>query len=138
MNIPNEIKPITRGAHHVGLAVSKLEESATFFVDVLGWSELSRIPDYPAIFVTDGILMITLWQTQSASARQFDRKQNVGLHHLALSIDSSTDLDQIYHRVKESGLSIEFAPELLGNGPAMHMMCFDPSGIRIEFICVPE
>jgi len=131
-------KPITKGAHHVGLTVSKLEQSASFFIDLLGWSEVRKVPDYPAIFVTDGVLVVTLWEVKSNTSISFDRKQNIGLHHLALSVDSFADLDIIYRKVVEYGLKIEFAPELLRDGPAKHMMCYEPSGIRIEFICIPE
>jgi catechol 2,3-dioxygenase-like lactoylglutathione lyase family enzyme len=130
--------PITTGVHHVGLTVSKLEESAAFFIDVLGWSEVRRDLDYPSIFVTDGVLMITLWEAKSNKCQKFDRKENVGLHHLALSVDTIIDLDLIHLRLKEHEIEIEFSPELLRVGPAKHMMCYEPSGIRIEFICIPK
>jgi catechol 2,3-dioxygenase-like lactoylglutathione lyase family enzyme len=133
----NKSRPITRGAHHVGLTVSKLEASAAFFIDVLGWSEVRRDLDYPAIFVTDDTLMITLWEAKSDSPRIFDRKENVGLHHLALSVESFTDLDLIDKTLKEHSIQIEFSPQLLRNGPAKHMICYEPSGVRVEFICVP-
>lgn len=29
--------PVTKGIHHLGLTVSKLEESANFFISLLGW-----------------------------------------------------------------------------------------------------
>ena len=128
---------MTKGAHHIGLTTSKLEESARFFVEALGWSEAHRDPDYPAIFVTDGTLMITLWEVKSDTPTNFDKNENIGLHHLALQDDNFDDLDKIYHRVVEHGAKIEFAPELLRDGPAKHMMCYEPSGIRVEFICAP-
>lgn len=134
----NQSKPVTKGAHHIGLSVAKLEESAAFFVDVLGWSEVRRDPDYPAIFVTDGVLTVTLSAANSNALIQFDRKQNVGLHHLALSVESFADLDAIYQRVIDDGLKVEFSPELLREGTAKHMMCYEPSGIRVEFICIPD
>jgi len=131
-------KPMTKGAHHIGLTVSNLEASADFFVRVLGWSEVKRDPGYPAVFMSDGVLMVTLWEVKSDTPKQFDRKTNIGLHHLALSVESFEALDAVYEIVKKNGIKIEFAPELLRNGPAKHMMCFDPSGIRIEFICIPK
>ena len=134
----SEIKPVTKGAHHIGLTVSKLEASARFFVDILGWTEVRRDPDYPAIFVSDGVLMITLWAAKSEKPTAFDKNANIGLHHLALTVETLTDLDDIYKRVTDNGIKIEFAPELLRDGPAKHMMCYEPSGIRIEFICVPS
>lgn len=138
----SEIKPVTQpatmGTHHIGLTVSKLEASAKFFVDILSWSEVRRDPDYPAIFVTDGTLMVTLWAAKTDTPKPFDKNENIGLHHLALRVDSFEQLDNVYSRLLENEIKIEFAPELLRDGPAKHMMCFEPSGIRIEFICIPN
>lgn len=126
--------PITKGAHHIGLTVSKLEESAAFFVSVLGWKEVRRNDEYPAIFVSDGSILLTLWAAKKVPPTPFDRKGNVGLHHLALQVESEAALDEIHQRLKNSGTAIEFAPELVRQGPAKHTMCYEPSGIRVEFI----
>jgi len=125
--------PITKGAHHIGLTVSRLEESANFFTSLLGWKEVRRKEDYPAIFVSDGQLMLTLWATKDEPVIEFDKNRNVGLHHVALTVANEDSLDRLYERLKENGVEIEFAPELLGPGPAKHMMCYEPSGIRVEF-----
>ncbi len=126
--------PMTQGVHHIGLNVDRLEASAAFFIDVLGWKETRRDPDYPAIFVTDGKIMLTLWGA-AEDARHFDFRHNVGLHHVAFTVASREALDAVHARIKTTqDVSIEFAPELLRDGPAMHMMCFEPSGIRVEFI----
>jgi len=127
-------KPITRGAHHIGLTVSRLEESAAFFTSLPGWQEVRRREDYPAIFVSDGSIMLTLWATKEEPVGEFNKNKNVGLHHLALAVEDEASLHRVYEHLKEHNVDIEFAPELLGPGPAKHMMCYDPSGIRIEFI----
>jgi len=124
---------VTNGAHHIGLAVSKLEESAAFFTKLLGWEEVKRRDDYPAIFVKDDSLMITLWKTQTEEPVKFDRKTNVGLHHLALRVNSQEAMYQLLDVLKENQIEIEFEPTLRGEGPSMHMMCYEPSGIRVEF-----
>ena len=126
--------PITKGAHHIGLTVSKLEQSASFFTSILGWKEVRRNDEYPAIFVTDDSIMITLWQTKEEPSNQFNRKKNVGLHHVAFRVQKERDLERIHEKLIKSGIEIKFSPELLKDGPAKHMMCYDPSGIRIEFI----
>ncbi|KAA0892776.1 VOC family protein [Pusillimonas sp. ANT_WB101] len=126
--------PITKGANHIGLTVSKIEESAAFFVSILGWKELRRNNEYPAIFVGDGSVVLTLWAVKGLPATPFDRKSNVGLHHLALLVESEASLNEVHERLKKSGTPIEFAPQQVGLGPAKHMMCFEPSGIRVEFI----
>jgi len=42
---------LTKGPHHIGLTVSNLEESAKLFTSLLGWKEVRRKEDYPAVFV---------------------------------------------------------------------------------------
>lgn len=124
---------ITKGTHHIGLTVSELEKSAAFFTQILGWEEAKRREDYPAIFVRDGTIMLTLWAVQTDDYVRFDRKTNVGLHHLALQVNSEEELLAIYNKLVENDIDIEFAPTKIRQGPAMHMMCYEPSGIRIEF-----
>lgn len=126
--------PITKGTHHIGLTVSRLEESADFFVSQLGWKEVRRNMEYPAIYVRDSSIMISLWATREQPSNPFSKDKNVGLHHVAFQVGSEADLNGLYTKLKNSGVPIEFAPELQGKGPAKHMMCFEPSGIRVEFI----
>ena len=129
----NEV--MTAGAHHIGLTVSRLEETAKFFTGLLGWQEVRRDPSYPAIFVTDGTTMVTLWQaTDPSQATAFDKNHNVGLHHVAFKVNSLQTLQRIHDKITAAGLKVEFSPELLRTGPAKHMMCYEPSGIRVEFI----
>ncbi len=134
-----ETKSATSGAHHVGLTVRDLEASTRFFVDVLGYEKVGEVPDYPAAFVTDGNLMIALWQAADPdNAVAFDRKNVIGLHHLALAVENETALDGLYDRLKGAdNVDIEFAPEPLSGVPARHMMCNIPGGgIRVEFIAM--
>lgn len=127
--------PLTRGVHHVGLTVTDLDASCGFFTELLGWEKVGGDADYPAVFVSDGTVRVTLWQAQQPSvARAFDKNNNVGLHHLAISVADLDSLHRIYQRLAAASVKIEFAPELLRGGPAMHMMCYEPGGVRIEFI----
>jgi catechol 2,3-dioxygenase-like lactoylglutathione lyase family enzyme len=127
-------RPFTKGTHHIGLTVSNLEESASFFTSLLGWTEVRRNNEYPAIFVTDGEIMLTLWATKQDPINSFNKNSNVGLHHVAFHVENENDLDDIYMKLETNNINIEFTPELLRDGPAKHMMCYEPSGIRIEFI----
>lgn len=128
--------PLTKGAHHIGLTVPDLHATRAFFVDTLGYTQIGEVPDYPAAFVSDGTTMITLWQaTHPEAATPFDRKRNVGLHHLALAVKDHAALEALGATLSQTeGVEIEFAPEALGAGPARHMMCAIPGGIRVEFI----
>ena len=85
------------------------------------------------------------WRVQGAPNRQIpvrsdavfrgpDRTNVIGLHHLALTV-ASDSLDTLYERLQgTTDVSIEFAPEPLGDMPVRHMMCNIPGGIRVEFL----
>jgi len=131
----------TQGVHHVGLTVPDIQQTRRFFVDVLGFEQVAERPTYPAVFVSDGTTMITLWQAaEPASARPFDRKNTVGLHHLALCVADSDALDRLHTRLADAeDVELEFAPEAIGTAGARHMMCAIPGGVRVEFIApTPE
>ena len=128
-------KPLTNGCHHIGLTVIDLAASSGFFTDLLGWEIVRQDADYPATFVSDGTILVTLWRAADPSdCRAFDKNKNVGLHHLALQVDSEQALDELHARLAGAGVPIEFGPELLRQGPAKHLMCYEPGGIRVEFI----
>lgn len=131
---------MTTGLNHIGLTVKDLSASSNFFINTLGWKRAGGYPDYPSVFVTDGKIFVTLWQTKSAeSVVEFDRKNNIGLHHLALTVASEEILAVLHQRFKlMPKVIIEFAPELNGKGPTKHMIIREPSGNRIEFTHTPS
>jgi catechol 2,3-dioxygenase-like lactoylglutathione lyase family enzyme len=128
--------PRTHGAHHVGLNVPDLAAARAFFVDGLGFTQVGEKPDYPAVFVSDGAVMITLWQAEDpASATPFDRRRNIGLHHLALRLADDVALDSLHQELAaRDDVDVEFAPESLGGGATRHFMCAIPGNIRLELI----
>ena len=127
---------LTQGVHHIGLTVPDLARTRRFFTETLGLSQIGEVPDYPAVFLTDGDIMITLWQAADPEkVVSFDRKNVIGLHHLALRVDGQAALDALHETLlTEQDVQIEFAPQALGAGPTRHMMCYIPGGIRVEFI----
>ncbi|MGF1639827.1 MAG: VOC family protein [Rhodospirillales bacterium] len=129
---------VTRGLHHLGLTVVDLAATKAFFVDTLGFRQVGEVPDYPAVFLSDGTTLITLWRAAvPATAVRFDRKANVGLHHFAMRVADASALDTLHARLERTaGVEVEFAPQPLGGGPTRHMMCSIPGGIRMEFIAL--
>lgn len=127
---------ITNGINHLGLTVLDLKGSTRFFVEYLGWTESGYEPSYPRTAVTDGKVRLTLWEVdKNMTVNNFDRKKNVGLHHLALQVASEAELISLCEHLKsKNDVKIEFLPELIGKGPRKHFMIHDPSGLRIEFI----
>lgn len=119
---------------HIGFSVRDLGASRRFFSEVLGFELVNGDPDYPAAFLDNGQAFITLWQIDEPDdAPEFDRKKYVGLHHIALDVDSFAALDNLHDQISRfPGARIEFAPEPAYGGPRKHMMVRDPSGLRIE------
>lgn len=78
--------------------------------------------------------MVTLWATKEHPSSPFSRNKNVGLHHVAFKVETEADLNGVYEKLLTNGVEIEFSPEQLGPGPAKHMICYEPSGIRVEFV----
>ena len=124
---------LTRGVHHAGLTVPDLTATRRFFTDALGFQQVGEVADYPAVFLSDGTVMVTLWQAEDPDhASAFDRHRNIGLHHLAFEV---SDLDAVHqHLSRREDVELEFSPEHLGDGPTRHLMCSIPGGIRVEFI----
>lgn len=58
----------------------------------------------------------------------------ISMYHVAFTVENESDLAKIHEKLLSNNSKIEFAPELLRHSPAKHMMCYEPSGIRVEFI----
>ena len=135
MDIVAAPPPRTQGVHHVGLSVSDLDASTVFFLDVLGFRKIGQRPEYPAAMVSDGHTMFTLWQVEDPDGCVlFDRRKNVGLHHVALLVPDVAALDALHDHLVQHDVAVEFAPQARADAMARHMMCYIPGGPRMEFI----
>ncbi|KXI27878.1 VOC family protein [Paraglaciecola hydrolytica] len=126
----------TLGIHHLGLSVPDIKQTAAFFMEQLNFSQVGEKPDYPAIFISDGSIMLTLWQVNNKNNMiAFDRKHNIGLHHFALKVANLEQLQNLHLQLSLlDNVEIEFAPEALNHSTIHHMMCLIPGGIRLELI----
>ena len=127
---------LTRGVHHIGLTVPDLDQARAFFCGVLGFDEVGGVPAYPAIFVSDGAILLTLWRAADPlTARAFDRRANIGLHHLSLAVADDDALAAAWEKVSvHPEVVVDFAPGPIRPGSrTRHFLVFIPGGIRIEF-----
>ena len=112
-------------------------DPAAFSCECLGWEVVGENAAYPAVFVSDGTTRLTLWQADEGHVA-FDRRKNLGLHHLALKVVDLDALRDLHARVSAwPDVVVEFAPELVGKGPRVHCMVREPGGVRIELVCTP-
>ncbi len=127
---------LTRGVHHVGLTVPNLDQARAFFCGTLAFDEVGGVPDYPAIFVSDGTILLTLWRAADpVTARAFDRRANIGLHHLSLLVADDAALAAAWDAVTaHPEVVVDAAPCAIRSGStARHFLIFIPGGIRLEF-----
>lgn len=62
--------------------------------------------------------------------------ESTGLTHLAFSVDTKEELDQLYNYMKEDGIPIVLEPHMTGDG--YYEACIlDPDGNRIEITVTP-
>ena len=124
---------LTQGIHHVGLTVGDLEATVKFFEDVLDFERIGGRPDYPSVFISDGSVMLTLWQAKVDDPTPFDRTCNIGLHHLCIRMSDEASLNEAFDRAQNyHGVEVEFPPEPVATGNGAYAMVYEPSGNRIE------
>lgn len=127
---------LTLGVHHIGLTVPDLDQARAFFCGLLGFDEVGGVPAYPSIFVSDGTILLTLWRaTDPLTARAFDRRANIGLHHLSLAVADDAALDIAWEKVSAHPEVVIDAPPgpIRPGSTTRHFLVFIPGGIRIEF-----
>jgi len=127
---------LTQGVHHIGLTVPDLDQARAFFCGLLGFDEVGGVPAYPSIFVSDGTILLTLWRAADPlTARAFDRRANIGLHHLSLAVADDAALEEAWEKVRaHDEVVIDAPPGPIRPGSATrHFLIFIPGGIRIEF-----
>jgi catechol 2,3-dioxygenase len=116
-------EPVFDVAHlaHVELLTPRLEESARFFVDVMGMIESSREGD--SVFLRG-------WDDYEHHSLQLTISPKPGLGHYAFRAASPQALQRRVAALEKSGLGKGWKEDNAGHGPAY---CFtDPDGHRLE------
>jgi catechol 2,3-dioxygenase-like lactoylglutathione lyase family enzyme len=132
-----------KGIHHVDLAVSDVDASLAFYLDLLGplgWSEWVRYPTYR---LTEEV--IYLWEPATGAnlgLRPADggahRYYDVGVEHIAFPVDAPEEVDAAYERCLARSADVHCAPEADRDIEGYYaLFVFDPDGIRIEVFCWP-
>jgi catechol 2,3-dioxygenase-like lactoylglutathione lyase family enzyme len=127
--------PIT-GLHHIDLAVSDLERSLRFYLDVLGPLGAEEEARYKTYRGTEEVVYLRLG-SQALGLRPADggehRYYGVGIEHFAVFVDDREEVDETYRRCIDLGANIHHPPEEDNDEPGYWaMFVFDPDGIRLE------
>lgn len=123
---------------HVGLNVSNLKRSSTFYQEVFGLQLLGESTEAGHQYAFLGLpsqTILTIWQQ---SETKFN-KHSSGLHHLAFRVDSIAALQETQAKLRKMGVALlydDIVPH--AEGSASGAIYFeDPDGIRLE-IFSPE
>ena len=133
-----------RGIHHVDFAVSSVEESLAFYLDLLGplgWAEEVRYPTYrgteEVVYLQERATgaMLGLRPADGGAHRYYE----VGIEHLAFEVDSRDEVDAAHRRCLARGATVHFPPEEDRDVPGYYaLFVFDPDGMRIELFNWPR
>jgi glyoxylase I family protein len=131
------------GIHHVDLVVSSIERSLPFYRELLAPLGFTRVGE------VEGERGETIWyiggrgtsvglrEAQSESG-EVDRYA-VGLHHLALEVESRAVVDERAAWLRERGAEIESEPREYGYIPGYYAVFFyDPDGLKLELVHIPD
>ena len=125
--------PTALATGHVGLNVTDLDRSLTFYRRALGFEVQAEGTDADrrwAFLGRDGKLLVTLWQ-QAGDAYGAGR---AGLHHLSFQVESIEDVEDVQAALDELGAEFLYdgvVPH--GEGVSSGGIFFtDPDGIRLE------
>ena len=88
---------------HIAIATQNEEETAKFYVDVFGLSQIGKI-DIPAVsgyFLTDGTINLAILHFKNDQVAGVERgKEWSGIHHIGFQVES---LEEIAQKVAEAG-----------------------------------
>ena len=129
--------------HHLGLSVRDVAVSASWYVDVLGFSRTGEYssPDGSRrkVFIRHDHLRARLGLTQhrSRTAERFDETAP-GLDHLAFSVSSRDELDRRVQRFSEAGVRFSSPAPANSIDGATVLVFRDPDNIQLELFFDPS
>jgi catechol 2,3-dioxygenase-like lactoylglutathione lyase family enzyme len=139
---------VIKGIRHTGIVVDKLEQSLSFYKDLLGLKIAKRIKEKGVyidrvlalenvevttvkMIATDGQL-IELLKYHSHPQRVVPYKIcDVGPTHIAFTVDN---LGSMYKQLKNHGVCFNSPPCISPDGCAKVVFCRDPEGNFIELV----
>jgi glyoxylase I family protein len=130
------------GIHHIDLVVSSVERSLPFYRELLGplgWHGISEV---------EGERGETIWYLSgrdcSIGLREAQTREpevdryRVGLHHLAIEVQSRAAVDERAAWLRENGALLESEPQEYTYSPGYYAVFFyDPDGLKLEILHVP-
>jgi catechol 2,3-dioxygenase-like lactoylglutathione lyase family enzyme len=132
-----------RGIQHIDLAVSDVERSLAFYLDLLGPLGLEETVRFPTYRGTEEVVYLGFGDELVSGAlglRPADggehRYYDVGVEHIAFEVDTREEVDEAHKRCLEMGGKVHHPPEEDRDIAGYYaVFVFDPDGMRIEVFC---
>lgn len=116
------------------LTVAHLDHSATWYVDVLGFTEDRRHQrDGMLIAVSLKAGAVRILLTQDDGTKGLDRAKGVGF---SLQITTRQNADALADRVQAKGVKLDTEPVTMPHGPRVFRLR-DPDGFRLTISAAP-
>jgi glyoxylase I family protein len=130
------------GVHHVDLVVSSVERSLRFYrelLEPLGYTRVGEVRGERGETIHYlGGAGVALGLREAQVDGTFDRYR-VGVHHVAFNASSREVVDERHRWLVEGGGDIESPPQEYTYNPGYYAFFFyDPDGIKLEIVYVPE
>lgn len=119
----------TAGMRHVALNVMDMQASERFYVELLGM-EVEWRPDPDNVYLTSGNDNLALHK----AAQDIEGSQY--LDHIGFILDDADLVDDWYHYLKASQVTIKAQPRTHRDG-ARSFYCLDPDGVTVQMIYHP-
>ena len=138
-----------KAMRHLGIVVTDIEESLSFYRDILGLSVekdfsdsspyIDRILGLKGVklrmvkLTTDDGTMIELLKFEShpSEIKTDPQLNNIGCTHMAFTVEN---IDETYKLLTSKNVEFKSPPETSGDGYARVAFCKDPDGFFIELV----
>ena len=136
---------------HIGIVVKNIENSLKFYRDIFGLqiqrsiNESGKYIDNMLgfenvkvktvkLFAPNGPTLIELLEFDAPKGRDLSNQINdLGASHVAFTV---SNIDEMYKKLKQSGIKFNAPPQLTPDGYAKVTFCFDPDGTPVELVQV--
>ena len=134
---------------HIGIVVKNIENSLKFYRDLLGL-QIQRAMNESGEYIDNmlgfkdvkvktvkmsapnGLTLVELLEFDVPSGSNLPRHVNdLGASHVAFTV---SNIDEVYDKLKQSGIKFNESPQLSPDGYAKVTFCFDPDNTPVELV----
>lgn len=128
--------------NHIALTVTDMSRSQVFYQELLGFMGYELAENSPSLLIWVNPVnksVITISPANPDTTNKFHDRYSPGLHHLAFSAESQSDVDRLYQLLKTMQAHILDAPAEYDYMPGYYAVYFlDPDNIKLELTYIPN